>query len=1206
MTPGTTAFATAADAEIASLIATLLESSERLQSLTHGEVDAVAGAGGQAYLLLGAQTHMRERELEKSAAILDSLPANIALLDADGVIVSVNAAWRSFAQDNVMHAPGAGLGTNYLDVCDRAQGHGDGQSAIVAQGIRSVLSGAQERVELEYPCDSPTQQYWYQMTVTPVGHDAPRGAVVMHLDISQRRRAELALAELSLSTQRRERTLNTVLSSISDFTYIYDRQGKFVFANKALLDLWGLPLEQVVGRTHLELGYPPALAARLQQQIDQVHATAEPLTDETAYTGISGLPGFYEYIFSPVLGPDGSVESVVGSTRDVTERKRAAERVLRSQQHLRGLIDGLGPNMFVALLSPEGILLEVNQAPLTAAGMAAEEVLGLRLDDTHWWSHSSAARAHLRGAIERAANGEPSRYDARLLGAGGAFIDIDFSIQPLRDENGAVAFLVSSASVITERIMVETALRLSVAEQQASARLLSIERSRLLDAQRVAKIGSWETDLATMHVVWSEESQRIYETAATDDPTSHANVLGLVHPLDRERLDREFRASLQSRDAQMSRHRLQFPDGRIKFIEARWQVQFDADGVAERVVGTNQDVTERELAEVRIQRLNRGYMVLSQINALIVRVKSRDELFQEACRIAVRAGQFPLAWIGEVDVAGQRVVAKASEGADADFLAQIGERLSLAADAPFGHGPTATAVREARVVVVNDVSTNAGIRNPRVHTDRGIASLISLPLIVAGEVVAVFGLEAADVDYFDEAELALLRELAQDIAFAIDHLDKAEQLDYLACYDSLTGLANRSLFLDRARQCLRGAVVAGHGAAMVLVDLERFKGFNDSLGQAAGDSLLRQVGTWLAAHLVDPEMLARVGPDIFALMLVDAPQRGDAARHLDQLIRSFHEHPFELESGVFRIAGKFGVAMCPEDASDPESLFQKAESALKSAKAGGDRQVFYTHKMTETVARRLKLENQLRHALDNEEFVLHYQPKVELRSGQVCGAEALIRWNDPRNGLVAPLQFIPILEETGLIHDVGRWALRQALGDYLRWCSAGLRAPRIAVNVSPMQLRDPAFVADVARLLAVDDFAADGLELEITESMIMADVSQSIATLQALRELRVHVAVDDFGTGFSSLGYLSKLPVDSLKIDRSFINDMTHSPEGLSLVSTIISLAHSLQLKVVAEGVETEEQCGLLKLLRCDEMQGYLYSRPVTAEEFEARFLRPG
>src|SRR5450759_4523739 len=305
------------------------------------------------------------------------------------------------------------------------------------------------------------------------------------------------------------------------------------------------------------------------------------------------------------------------------------------------------------------------------------------------------------------------------------------------------------------------------------------------------------------------------------------------------------------------------------------------------------------------------------------------------------------------------------------------------------------------------------------------------------------------------------------------------------------------------------------------------------------------------------------------------------------------------------MAAKVGVVLFPEDGTDADTLFKNAEGARKKAKVSGDRYLLYAQRMNDTVAGSLGIENRLRLALEKQEFVLHYQPKVNLASGKLTGAEALIRWNDPQTGLMLPASFIPILEETGLIHEVGRWALHKAIEDYQRWRSAGLAALRIAVNVSPLQLRHRGFIDEVRQAIGIDAHAAAGLELEITESLIMEDVKHSIASLQAIRAMGVSIAIDDFGTGFSSLSYLAKLPVDTLKIDRSFVIDMTAAPEGLALVSTIISLTHSLKLKVVAEGVETEEQSRLLRLLNCDEMQGFLFSKPVPGEIFETRYLAP-
>jgi diguanylate cyclase (GGDEF)-like protein len=512
---------------------------------------------------------------------------------------------------------------------------------------------------------------------------------------------------------------------------------------------------------------------------------------------------------------------------------------------------------------------------------------------------------------------------------------------------------------------------------------------------------------------------------------------------------------------------------------------------------------------------------------------------------------------------------------------------------------------EASPVVVNDIASDSRILARDEALAAGFRALVVLPLRLEGKVEAIFTLCSTQSGVFDAQEMRLLAELSEDIGFALEHIRKTERLDRLSYYDPLTGLANRSLFLERTAQFKRSAAAAGHQVAVVLMDLERFKDINESLGQLAGDSLLRQVAEWLGRHAASSDLLARVGSDQFAIVMPVVRDAGEVARRVAQALAALLAHPFALEGSEFRVSARFGVALFPDDGATADVLLRHAGAALAKAKAGGERFLFYTAAMTEAAADKLALENQLRQALRGGEFVLHYQPKLDLRSGRLTGAEALIRWQDPRVGLVPPGKFIPILEETGLIHEVGHWALRQAVGDYLRWIGLGLPAVRIAVNVSPLQLRKPEFIQEIDDVLGLEGDAIHALELEITESLIMEDVRRSVAILEAIRRLGVTVAIDDFGTGFSSLAYLSRLPVDTLKIDRTFIVDMMLSDEGLALVTTILGLARSLRLKVVAEGVETEEQAEVLRGLGCDEMQGFLVSPALPRDAFEARFLAP-
>jgi diguanylate cyclase (GGDEF)-like protein/PAS domain S-box-containing protein len=622
------------------------------------------------------------------------------------------------------------------------------------------------------------------------------------------------------------------------------------------------------------------------------------------------------------------------------------------------------------------------------------------------------------------------------------------------------------------------------------------------------------------------------------------------------------------------------------------------------IASIGEDITEQQRSDIHIKRLSRVYTVLSEINALIVRVRDRQELFSEACRIAVDAGTFRMAWIGVIDPQTLEGKVVARHGGKQEYVSGI--KLTAREETLDSERPECRALRQARPVICNDIATDPSVLSLRDELlARGHKSLGCFPLIVAGRPTAVLALYAAETDAFDEGEARLLLELAGNISFALDHLGKQERLNYLAFYDELTGLANRDLFLERVAQFVRVASAGERRLALGLIDLERFKNINESLGRTSGDALLRQVAEWLTQTLGDAAFLARIGADHFAVVFPTVDREADLARLIEQTMDAFRRHPFRLNETVFHIGAKIGIALYPDDGVDADMLFRNAETALRKAKFAGDRYLFYARKMTETVVARLNLENMLREALDKGQFELFYQPKMNLLNGRITGAEALIRWNDPRTGVVQPERFIPALEETGLIHEVGRWALHQAIEDHAHWRASGRPAVRIAVNVSALQLRSRGFIDQVKQAVAVDAAAATGLELEITESVIMEDVRHSSVSLRAIRAMGVSIAIDDFGTGFSSLSYLSKLPLDTLKIDRSFVNDMAVGQQGSVLVSTIIKLAHSLKLKVVAEGVETEEQSTLLRSLGCDESQGYLFGRPAARELFELTYLVP-
>ena len=783
----------------------------------------------------------------------------------------------------------------------------------------------------------------------------------------------------------------------------------------------------------------------------------------------------------------------------------------------------------------------------------------------------------------------------------------EYAIRALK--NGATDYVVKSnlarLSAAVERALAEAKL---LRERRQTEAALEIARERLQEreaglrrAQLMAKLAHVITGPDGSFESWSDTLPALIGTQLLSMPRSTRKWLDIVHPEDREAL----RAKSIEAGATGRRVDIEY---RLRREGAEWihvrQVieplggQPDP-GSAERWFCTLQDITDQKRAEERIKRLNRVYAMLSGINTLIVRVRQREELYREACRMAVEAGQFRMAWIGVVDQQSGLVKPVASAGEVGDFFESA--PLAVIENKPGGHGLAGRAIRGKKPMLSNDIRNDPQRLMRKELDERGINSLAVIPLIVGDEAIGVLALYAAEVDVFDNEEMRLLLELAGDISFALGHIEKAEKLEYLAYYDPLTGLANRSLFLERLQQKVIAAGSSQRKLAVSIVDIERFKAINDAYGRQAGDELLRQLADRIKSAGPDPTRVARIGPDHFAIVS-DVENEDDVGRLTEQRLATCLGPAFRLSGRELRLSARVGIAMYPGDGGHAEALFANAEAALKKAKATGERYLFFAPAMTERIHENLSLENKLREALDKEEFVLHYQPKVDVENRGIVGVEALIRWQSPELGLVPPMKFIPLLEETGLILQVGSWALRRAALDHRAWAERGLKPPRVAVNVSPIQLRQRDFVRDVEHAI-MKGIAPAGIDLEITESLIMQDIHATIEKLILLRKLGVQVAIDDFGTGYSSLSYLAKLPVQTLKIDRSFVIAMLEDPNTTTLVHTMITLAHSFQLKVVAEGVESEDQANMLRLLGCDQMQGYLFSKPVPVEALIALLM---
>ncbi len=392
--------------------------------------------------------------------------------------------------------------------------------------------------------------------------------------------------------------------------------------------------------------------------------------------------------------------------------------------------------------------------------------------------------------------------------------------------------------------------------------------------------------------------------------------------------------------------------------------------------------------------------------------------------------------------------------------------------------------------------------------------------------------------------------------------------------------------------------VANDPLALLHVDLDRFRLINDALGQAAGDQLLCAVATALGGSVREADTVARLGADEFAVLLKDVQTATDVASIVGKLTEAVGRSQ-RLDGLEVRPSASIGISLFPDDSEDIEIVRRQASAAMQHAKSqGGNRYRFFAPEMNVHVAARLSMESDLRRAIDDGQLLVHYQPQVSLHTGELTGAEALLRWRHPELGMVSPARFIPLAEDTGLIEPLGEWVLREVCRQLRAWLDEGLDVPPVAVNLSVRQFRQPTLVSQVEHALQANALSPRSLGLEITESAVMHDVEAAIATVCQLKALGVGLSLDDFGTGYSSLSYLKRFPIDHLKIDRSFVNDVTVNPDDAAICKAVIGLAHSLELHVIAEGVETEAQAQYLKQQQCDELQGYLFSKPLPADDF--------
>ena len=921
-----------------------------------------------------------------------------------------------------------------------------------------------------------------------------------------------------------------MLEGVVDAAMLLDGQGRIVFSNAAAVHLFAVTKAELIGREISTL--LPRDEAAPDTATIFANLTSKPVRIETELPrpqSRGGANALFELSF-------GSFE--LGERRFVLCVIRDVEALISARN---------------ALALSEARFNEAQR--IARIGTWEWDVVG----DRHWWSdelysmvgvdpnHSGRPfdfflervhpddRARLMASSENARAGRGSEtVDVRVQQADGTERWLQTRGEVTFDAAGYPQRMYGTLQDITERKGAETALRLS--------------ETRYREAQRIAKIGNWEWNLATNESWWSDELYKILEEDPRTYEASFENFLLKVHPDDRQALVAG--KENVSLDAYQSvETRILLSNGRQKIVEQIVEVLTGEDGQPITVIGTIHDVTERRVLEMQLRESESRYSSTVELAAVgIAHVDEAGRFLWSNPRLCEMLGY-------SADELQDLTLADVSEPEDAHSFASARRRLYA--------GEIESLKAEKRYVRRD--GTFMWVR---------ISSVLRR---------AMDGVPLYDISIIEDISD---RKVAED------------RVQYLATHDEMTGLPNRALFAELLEHGIEAARRRGDECVLLFIDLDRFKIVNDSLGHEAGDLLLKEMANRLKGCIRASDVLARLGGDEFVVLLEafkDPAVIADTARKILSSVMS----PVEILGHECRVTASVGIARYPEDARDAQSLMKHADTAMYLAKEEGKNNFqFYSADASPMSVERLVLEAHLARALGRQEFSVQYQAKVDLQSGEVKGTEALVRWWSPELGTVSPAQFIPLAEDTGIIVELGKWVLKTACEQNVAWQRRGLPEIVMSVNLSPRQFKDAGLLDDIAEVLDKTGMKPELLELEITESMIMHDVEHAARKVAAIKSLGVRLAIDDFGTGYSSLSQLKRFPIDTLKVDRSFVRDIPESAEDEAITAAIISLGKTLGVTVVAEGVETEEQHAFLRKHACDEMQGFYFSKPCHPDAF--------
>ena len=700
--------------------------------------------------------------------------------------------------------------------------------------------------------------------------------------------------------------------------------------------------------------------------------------------------------------------------------------------------------------------------------------------------------------------------------------------------------------LVTDFNRMAHAVQHTISLHEQTSYLLQQNELRLKEAQKIAQIGNWQLDLSDGTLHWSDEIFVIFEIDKAIFGASYDAFLKATHPEDREKVDQAYTRSLETREPYEIKHRLLFPNGRTKWVNERCFTYYDDNGKPIRSIGTVQDITEHMKME---NTLHLYASVFERSGEAIIITNDKNEI------LATNEAFHKLTGFSQQEAIGKNpytlITAKSTAAGNLPIWRTLaensfwqGEMLNLHKD-----GYTYTAWLS---------------------------------------ITAVLNAEKKITNY-----IASFTDISEHKA-ALDHIQ------HLAHHDLLTDLPNRLSLTERLKQAIDTAQRNKEIIGIMFIDLDRFKTINDTLGHHIGDLLLVEVSQRLKACVRSNDIVARLGGDEFVIALLEL-KNIDATFPIADKILSTVGEPFVLEGHQIHSSPSIGIAFYPDNGNGIGDVMKNADIAMYHAKSKGrNNYQLFESSMNQENFERLELEYDMRIALERGEFILHYQPKIDARSLQVVGVEALVRWQHPKKGLIPPGQFIPLAEISGFMISLGEWVIKTACRQLKHWHNQGLSNLQMSINLSQRQINRPNLASFISDIIQQENINPAKLEFEITESMVMDDPQKTIESLEVLRRIGVFFALDDFGTGYSSISHLKLMPISCLKLDRSYVKDIETNPSDAAICASTISLAHDLGLEVVAEGVETERQYEYLKTLGCDKFQGYFFSKPLTAAEIEA------